>query len=99
MSIYYYKRLLDTVGILTPKQQKRYEQLLEQYESRPPKTQKYATRDEYLSANRQRALERYYRLKDDEEFKQKLKERAKKQYQKRKEAKENKEKENIISTF
>lgn len=79
--IRYYTNLESSKGQLTPKQQAKYieltEELNELESNKPddlPSKKKYNTYEEYLEANKEHAKQRYQRLKDDEEFKQKLKE-------------------------
>ena len=78
----YYEKLMEK-GSLTEKQQQKYDYYTNKFKEfpEPKKKHKYATKEDYLLANKQRALERYYKLKNNEEFQQTLKEYRKRYYQ------------------
>ena len=81
----YYDNLLKTNGELTPKQQSKKELLQSKYDelypSIPHKERKYASYEEYLKANKENSKQRYQRLKEQPEFKEKLREASKKYYE------------------
>ena len=85
--IRYYTKLEKSKGQLTPKQQAKYTELTNQLNelesNRPdelPPKKKYNSYEEYLEANKERSRERYRRIKDNDEYKQYLKEYHKTHY-------------------
>ena len=90
-NLVYYNKLKTTNRELTKRQLSRYNELIEkrnEFEQlKPtdmPTKRKYANYEEYLVANRDKANQRYQRLKYDEEFKQKQRDYSRLHYQQRK---------------
>lgn len=77
VKINYYKRLQATVGTLTPKQQNAFDRYSEQLEQLEPKKivvteeEKLEHMKKMIQKNKERAIERYHRLKDDPDFREK----------------------------
>ena len=83
----YYTKLESSKGQLTPKQQAKYTELINQLNelesNKPddlPTRKKYSTYEEYLQANKEHAKQRYQRLKDNDDFKRKQQEYRKSHY-------------------
>lgn len=90
-NLVYYNKLKTTNRELTERQLSRYNELIakrdELEQLKPtdiPTKRKYANYEEYLVANRDKANQRYQRLKYDEEFKQKQRDYSRLHYQQRK---------------
>ena len=67
----YYKRLME-MGELTEKQQKKYDLYSAQFQGlEPMETKTKLTPEEYKERNKQNEINRYHRLKNNEEFRQK----------------------------
>ena len=90
-NLVYYNKLRTTNRELTGRQLSRYNELIAKRDElerlKPtdiPTKRKYANYEEYLVANRDKANQRYQRLKYDEEFKQKQRDYSRLHYQQRK---------------
>lgn len=79
----YYEKMNESE--MTTKQRLKYEKYKQEYEAmsveRKPR-RSYATKEEYYEVNKQRAKDRYQRLKNDPEFKNHIREYSRARYQK-----------------
>ena len=98
--IRYYTKIESSKGSLTPKQQSKYieltNQLNELESNKPddlPTNKKYNSYEEYLQANKEHSKQRYQRVKNDEDFKRKLKEYYQSHYTHKRKTKINNEEE------
>ena len=101
----YYTKLESSKGQLTPKQQAKYTELINQLNelesNKPddlPTRKKYSTYEEYLQANKEHAKQRYHRVKDTTEHKQYQKEYYQSHYVHKRKPKINNEEEEQSSS-